>query len=302
MAVLTRQLVQLSFEGIAFPYKEITREFSMREYTHEYPHSPGGAVEKLGRKLWEFNIDTLFHGDLLPPQYRDLWPTNLAKLIKLFEEGKTGNLVLPQVGVPIRAFCTNGKFVLSSGNTSGESATLHFKEDQERLRLIEQTVATKARGLTAAQTQYAQITKTLSGPKMNPFDVFGKLVSSVLAYRDQFDLYSNLLEAKCLSVINQGRMLFESSPTLRDLAEPWPTLRDLMHEMVAETVKIYKDQQSLGLTTTTYVLPSDSTLSNVSFSLFRTSSRASELMALNNIADPLLVPAGTVIRYYKDAA
>jgi prophage DNA circulation protein len=300
MANLTQQLVQLSFNGIVFPYTEITREFSLRHHVHEYPHSPGGAPEKLGRKLWDFRIESPFHGDFLPERYRGLWPTNLARLIALFEQETTGDLILPQVGVPIRAFCTTGKFTLKSSNTSGEAVSLTFLEDSERARSIDSIIKVKSQGLE----KVAQATKDeiayLPVKAQNPFDKIMQAVSHALSYKDQFDLYSNLLEAKCLAVIQMIRDIIKTNPSLRDIAGF--KLLDLMHEMLVETVKIYKDQQSKGLTTTTYKVEYDTTLSNVSFQLFRTSARAAELMALNAIEDPTLVKRGTTIRYYKDAA
>jgi prophage DNA circulation protein len=300
MANLTQQLVQLSFDGIVFPYTEITREFSLRHHVHEYPHSPGGAPEKLGRKLWDFRIESPFHGDLLPERYRGLWPTNLARLIALFEQEKTGDLILPQVGVPIRAFCTTGKFTLKSSNTSGETVSLTFLEDSERARSIDSIIKIKSQGLAKAQQASRDEIAKLPANEIGLFDAVMRAVSSVLAFKDQFDLYSNLLEAKCLAVIQMLRTIIQTSKVLVDPGQF--LLLDLMHEMLVETVKIYKDQQSKGLTTTTYKVEYDTTLSNVSFRLFRTSARAAELMALNAIEDPTNVKRGTVIRFYKDAA
>jgi prophage DNA circulation protein len=300
MSNLTQQLVQLSFEGIVFPYTEITRELDIRYHVHEYPHMPGGAPEKLGRKLWSFRIESPFHGDLLPEKYRELWPQNLAKLINMFEEQKTGDLVLPQVGVPIRAFYTGGKFTLRTSNTSGESASMTFLEDSERARLIDSIIAIKSAGLVKVQEASKDEIAKLPSQERGIFDTIMQAVSSVLAYKDQFDLYSNLLEAKCLAVIQMLRTVIATNKTLLDPGKF--LLLDLMHELLTETIGVYKDQQSKGLATTTYTVERDTTLSNLSFVLFKTSGRAAELMALNAIEDPTVIKQGTSIRYYKDAA
>jgi prophage DNA circulation protein len=299
MGNLTSQLVQLSFEGIPFPYKEITMAGEMRHHVHEYPHSPGGAPEKLGRKLYAFNITTPVHGDLLPTQYANLWPRDLKQLVILFEQGKTGNLVLPQIGVPIRAYCTNWDRTLRASNTSGESVTLKFLEDSEDLRISQNAVSVKANRLEDAR--FAVIDKSQNiKPKIGLLDTILRGVNDVLAYKDQFDLYTNLIEAKCNSVLSMLRQIIAVEEELKH-PDRWP-LVDALQELWAQTQALYLDQKQMGNLTRFYRVPVPMSLSQVSFQIYKTSARASDLMMLNSIDDPLEIKQGTNLRYYADAA
>ncbi len=300
MPNLTRKLVQLSFDGISFPYVEITIDGEMRDHVHEYPHSPGGAPEKLGRKLYVFNVTSKFHGDFVPKQYADLWPGNLNKLMALFDAGETKDLVLPQIGTPIRAYCTNWQRTLRSSVTSGEAVTLKFREDQERLRLIESAIAQKSRGITNAKLAAESEIRKLPGSKQNLFDRVMRACSDVLAYKDQFDLYNNLLEAKCGAAINMLRELFATADFIGDPANF--TLCDSLHQLLSEVRRVRDDQQSIGISTSLYNVRHLSTLSEVSVQIYGTTARSAELLSLNSINDPLSIPQGTAIRYYKDAA
>jgi hypothetical protein len=298
MANLTRQLVQLSFEGIPFPYKEIGIDFELRDHVHEFPHSPGGLPEKLGRKLYVFDITSSFYGDMLQPQYKDLWPGGLSRLFELFEAGKTGDLILPQVGAPIRAYCTNGKRTLRSAVVNGEAVTLKFREDSEKLRLSAEALRIKAVNYGTAKTALDSEIRKLPSTEVSLFDQFMRAVSSVLAYKDQFDLYSESLEAKLGAVIEMGRELVESCPSVKDVTRS--PLLDALHQILAETIKIYKDQQQTGLITSRYTVARPSTLSEVAIAIYGVSGKARDLMLLNTITNPLLIPVGTVLRYYKD--
>lgn len=299
MANLTSQLVQLSFEGIPFPYKEITMNGEMRHHVHEYPHSAGGAPEKLGRKLYAFSVTTPAHGDLVLPQYANLWPRDLKQLVILFEQGKTGNLVLPQIGAPIRAFCTNWDRTLRAANTSGESVTLKFLEDSEQLRISQNAITVKANRL--ADARFAVVEKYQQIPaKIGLLDTILRGANDVLAYKDQFDMYTNLIEAKCNSVMSMCRQIVAVEEELKH-PDRWQ-LVDAIQDLWAQTQALYLDQKEMGNLTRYYRVPSTMTLSQVAFQIYRSSARAADLMMLNSIDDPLEIPQGTSLRYYADAA
>lgn len=300
MPNLTRRLVQLSFDGIVFPYIEITMDGEMRDHVHEYPHSPGGAPEKLGRRLYVVNVTSKFHGDFVPKQYADLWPGNLNKLQALFEAGATKDLVLPQIGAPIRAYCTNWQRTLRSSVTSGEAVTFKFREDQERLRLIESAIEQKSRGITNAVVDAKLQIGQLPAPKQNIFDRVMRACADILAYKDQFDLYNNLLEAKCNAAIGMLRELLATADFIGDPSNF--LLCNSLHQLLSEVRKVRDDQKSMGFTTSQYVVRHLSTLSEVSVQIYGTSARSAELLSLNAIDDPLTISQGTAIRYYKDAA
>src|SRR5947207_3314625 len=99
------QLDQCSFNGIAFPVEEVQIVGRARRHVHEYPHTAGGATEKLGRGVYIFRIRSTFDEDWID-RYPKLYPDNLEKLFQFFEQQITGGLDLPTLG-KVNAWCTN---------------------------------------------------------------------------------------------------------------------------------------------------------------------------------------------------
>jgi hypothetical protein len=297
----TEQLVQLAFEGIEFPYTSITIEGSIRDHVHEYPHTPGGAPEKLGRALYVFDIEVPFHSSLIPAKYKNLWPSNLNTLVTKFEQQETGDLVLPQLGSAVRAYCLNWKRVLTSRNTSGESVTLKFREDSENLRLAQAAFDAKSQGLSSAEEALEEEIRAVPGLNRGLFDTIMFAVDDILAYKDQFDLWTSLIEAKCLSVIAMVRNIVETWEELKDPSR-WAVVEALQN-LWFEVRSIYEDQKQVGMVSRFWSTPAEHmTLSAVSVGIYGVSSRGSELLTLNNLPDPFDIPRNTQIRYYADAA
>lgn len=297
----TSKLVQLSFAGIAFPYQQITVSGSIREHVHEYPHSPGGAPEKLGRKLYEFDIDTALQDNFIVPKYKNSWPHDLNKLVALFEQQKTEDLVIPQIGGAVRAYCVNWKRVLSSRNTSGEAVTLKFREDSEALRLIQSQFQTATQGLSSARSALDSEIRAAPTLKVGLLDTILRAVDDILAYKDQFDMWTMLIEAKCLSCLAMLRNVMNTSQELQNL----DNLRvvNALQNLWTEVRGIYNDMQQKGLTSKWYTTKADHlSLSQVSIAIFGVSNRGGELLSLNSLTDPFDIPLRTKIRYYADAA
>ncbi len=89
-------LLRASFLDYPFPVQDIDVKGGLRDHVHEYPHAPGGAPEKLGRKLYEFTFTCPFLTGLRG--YPKLWPETLATLRIFFEGQNTGDLVVPTIG------------------------------------------------------------------------------------------------------------------------------------------------------------------------------------------------------------
>jgi hypothetical protein len=292
----TQNLPQLSFGGLAFPYQQIKTKGSLRRHVHLYPHSPGGAPEKLGRSLYVFSISSPFNADFLAPKYRQLWPSRKNQLVAMFEQGKTDDLLIPDIGSPVRAYCTNWETVLKSSNTSGVACDFEFEEDSEALRLLTNSFIA-SQGLTDARTALDDEIRAVPGLKRGLFDTIMFAIDDILAYKDQFDLYVSLIEAKCLSVIAMLRNITETMAELKDPSR-WRIVDALMN-IWREAKGIYDDLADKGLTISQRPTPRASmTLSQVSTWLFGYSSRGGELLTMNTLADPFDIPLGTVIRYY----
>jgi hypothetical protein len=238
---------------------------------------------------------------LIPAKYQGLWPRNLNTLVRKFENQKTGDLVLPQLGSAVRAYCLNWKRVLTSRNTSGESVTLKFREDSEKLRLAQASFDAKSQGLVASKDALDEEIRKVPGLKRGLFDTIMFAVDDILAYKDQFDMWTSLIEAKCLSVIAMVRNVVETMAELKDPSR-WAVVNALQN-LWFEVRSIYEDQKQVGMTSRFWNTPAEHmTLSQVSVGIYGVSSRGSELLTLNNLPDPFDIPRNTSIRFYADAA
>ena len=126
-------------------------------------------------------------------------------------------------------------------------------------------------------------------------------VDDILAYKDQFDLWTTLIEAKCMSVI---AMVKNIKATLDEIQDPsrWKIVNAL-DELWKEVRDIYTDMKQQGVTSRWWTTNRDHmSLSQISTAIYGFSSNGGELLSLNNLPDPFDVPVGTRVRYYAQAA
>jgi prophage DNA circulation protein len=289
-------LLDSGFDGIRFPILSVRVRGGMRNHEHVYPHSPGAAVEKLGRDLYQIEITPCFQANMIPDAYAGLWPGQLANLRNIFESGKTADLILPTIG-KVRAMCTSWEQEFTPAKSiSGESVQWKFIEDQESARLLDSTFK-KSLGMKTALAKFE-----VEGLKLNPkpslWDQISQAVDSVLSYKGQIELYSNLVESKLVSAIS---MLSETTNQVNALSDPRNALGLVaLIELWNETLKFYKDQQSTGAVFHYKRTNRDMDIGQVSIWLYGDSTHTSDLLQVNAFTDPYAIPSGTNIRYYVE--
>lgn len=298
-----------SFDGIKFPVEMVRVRGGIRDHIHEYIRSPAGQPEKLGRKNYVIAMTALFH-DVIRA-YPDLYPYALDKLVRAWESETTGDLVVPNVG-PIRAYCRNWDRTLDVRVRSGERVELEFVEDSENNFLAEelidqrqQSLAEKERTLiklrqeTIDENKHEPLTLlSEAGLSISLFDAITGAVTSVLAIRDQVELYDNLLAARIEALIGLCQQC-ERLAALQDvrsyrvldaLQELWLTALELRQDLLRKRAPIQM-----------YAVPRLMAIGQVSIAIYGVASRAVEILQLNPIDDALAIPTGTQVRYYADA-
>lgn len=266
----------------------------MRHHEHIYPHSPGAGVEKLGRDPYKIEVTPCFQDNLIPPEYAGLWPQGLSTIREIFESGKTVDLILPTIG-KLRAMATSWDQVYSPAKSlSGESVVWSFIEDQEDARLLKASFES-SQGLTQANESF-KIAGNELNPKPSYWDMASGAIDSVLAYKDQIGLYSQLVESKLQSAIS---MFNAMSDQVNALSDPRNSLAlQALTELWAQTTAFYKDQKETGLIVKYKKTTRDMDIGQVAVWLYGDSERASDLLDLNVFEDPYAIPIGTSIRYY----
>jgi hypothetical protein len=296
MATPASKLLPLKVYGITVPCRRVRVRGSMRHHEHVYPHSPGAGLEVMGRDLYKIEIVPVFDANLLPDKYKGLWPSGLKKIREQMELGTRKEISIPTVGV-IPALATNWEQEFDAARClSGEEVSWNFIEDSENLRLASRELSIGS-GLPRAADNLKLKMAGLPKRPTSLWDAIMNAIDDVLSWRDQFEMYSNLIESKLLSILSIMRRIDEISDELKDPSQ-WPLL-EAFHRVWAEVRAFYQDQKQLGMVTkfyTTRVLMSCTQLSTV---IFGDASRSSELLQMNGFADPFEIPSGTRVKYYQ---
>jgi prophage DNA circulation protein len=284
-----------SFDGHRFPILSCRVKGAMRNHEHIYPHSPGAAVEKLGRDLYKIEVTPCFQDNLIPPEYEGLWPQGLSTIRELFDEGKSADLILPTIG-KMRAMATSWEQEYTPARSlSGEAVTWNFIEDQENARLLAASFVS-SKGLSQAATSF-----TIAGNSLNPkpslWDQISQAIDTVLSFKGQIDLYSALIESKLQSAISMFNALSDQASALSDPRNAFAL--EALNELWSQTVTFYQDQKQTGMKFRFKKTPRDMDIGQVAVWLYGDSEKSSDILSLNAFVDPYAIPSGTNVRYYE---
>lgn len=288
-----------AFDGIEFPYTNLTVKGSIRYAKHEFPHSPGAEIEKMGRNAYEIAFSAWFHdipGSALARAYPSL-SSRLEQLRERYEKELTADLVVPTVGT-IKAVCVEWEQKFDPKTTSGQTFELKFIEDQDVLTL-RNTV--DLGGLEAIQEKSDALFAAAAladFKKQNAIGFFQQLndaITAVQGFFGQADAMSRLVEGKIRALdqlISWGDAQVDElqNPTnylvVNALHDLWGSVRAMQENIVEarEEIRLYK-------------VPRKMSVNQISTAIYGSSERGFELMQLNDFKDTLEVQAGTDVRY-----
>lgn len=291
-------LKNAGFDGVDFPVSEVRIRGGLRDHVHEFPHSPGGKPELMGRKLYEIEMQVPFLSNLLDPKWQNLWPESLAVLRGKFERQIRSQLHIPTVGT-IKAYCYDWDQVMKASVRSGEMGSLRFREDQSDDFLVKDLVKVSSRALSGQAAQI-KIEAEKQGQDSSVFDALFDAVDGVLAVLDQIELGAALLESK---ILGAAALCDEYDRKLDLFSDPenfgiheamrtlWASLLNLLKNVDDRTAKLRK-----------YTLPVEMSISDVAIKLYGAAERGADILKLNAIEDAFAIPAGSELDYYEDAA
>lgn len=287
----SRGLPRASFAGIEFPISKCRIIGGLRDHVHEYPGVPGGAIEKLGRKLYVFEMDALFHDTLLD-YGPGLWPANLSTLRHAFEIESTDELVIPTIGA-IQAYCFDWSQTWDAKIQSGESVPLRFREDTANAFLAADIVAKTT--VESYAIKFATIVAD-GGYQESLFDQISNAAAAISSIGDQVELYGNRLEAKALGL---ARLCNQADASLKILQHPVNhRLLTALHDLWASALRLQKDALRTAIPILPYVVPHTMAISDVARAVYGDASRAVEILQTNSIEDPFSIPGGTVLKVF----
>lgn len=289
-------LPRAAFSGVEFPVKGYRVRGGIRYHVHEYPHTPAGVVEKLGRKLYQADFDSAFHTTF--PAWPGIWPGRLALLRSLFEAETTAELVIPSIG-PMRAVCIDWDQSFESRVLTGEEAKFSFLEDQESAFAFNRLFKSGAASITryAEQFDTAAALYEFRNPGSFPKSLIDQvldLADLALAALDQPGLYSDLVQRRFGAL---ARLCSEFDSRVEAFNDPraYPVLEAMKGVWSVALENSGQDQPALvfGRWTVRLTTP----ITTIAGDIYGDTSRATELLQLNPIEDAFAVPAGSELRY-----
>lgn len=299
MSTPTEGFQKASFDGNAFPVSKISVKGASRKHVHEFPHSPGGEIEKMGRKLYEIRLTAHFHQiahSFLDEQYPNLYPKTLSTLRGLFEEEKTASLIVPNIGT-IQAYCTDWDQTFDFTRAmSGEETEFVFLEDQDRDQLLD--LSDFGTGLEEKMYTLVGFLGTTFPKPPSIFQQLNDLVTALGAIQGVTDVALKLIEAKLLAIANICQQIDQLDEM--QVAESFKVLQ-AMKEVWMAAISMASDIEQRRSPIQTYTVPRLMSAAQVSMNIFGTAERAMEILNLNPIDDAFAIPAGTVVRFYQES-
>ncbi len=284
-----------SFGGIEFPYERIRVGCGIRHHQHEYPHQPGAALEKLGRELYTISAAIPFQAELSEPRYKDLFPTRLTALRDMWEKQVTDQFNVPAIG-KIKCVCIKWGLEQTNRNVSGVAGECEWLEDMEDSFGFLQSLQPKVDNSmkTVLLGWNAELEKIQ--PHSSIFDSITQMASQILAYKDQFDMYAHLIEAKILGLTS---LLHQADAQAQELNQPqYPFLLEAFRELAHANAQLHRDIMQIGYVRLKYTVRQTMSLAQIASDIYGDNRRASDLLKLNALPDPYMVPGGTVIQFY----
>jgi hypothetical protein len=297
-------LQPLRFGTKIIPFREYEVTFAGRAHIHEYPHAHGGAPEKLGRKLLVVHVEGRIDAALVGVKYADVWPGTAEYLRFKAQTQATEDLTIPTIGTFPAFIHENYKEKRKNSDLSGFDISIDFVEDSSDAFLASQIAKLDTGAMSGAMTNYElQLIKNqllMTKDEMDLFDAILGLASDIQGLRDQFQLYSALVEAKFLSLF---AMIHQADANAKWLIRPENALgADAFNELWSSVRAAYDDKLAKGAQLKVWTTTRTETLAQVSTDIFGNSEHASDLLGLNGFTDPFNIVAGSKVRYYAVAA
>jgi prophage DNA circulation protein len=301
-------LPRASFNSIPFPFTSRDVELTGRYHVHEFPKMAGGAVEKMGRKVYEFTFDAPFHAT--NPRFTNLYPDSLNRFTTMAETQETAVLVVPEIG-SIRAFIAKINRRRQGKIQSGEEVVLHFVEDDvEPFRKVVAPTSTASFN-EAVSSYFAAIDGNVEiaddiafptkwFPLKSPFALLQDAINLIGSIQDQFDLYGNLLAAKLEKVATLCKTIHSLVTFLQHPRNQ--RVQRALRDLWDATHKVQGDLKRLNRQTVPYRVPATMSVGAIAQSYYGDASRGGEIMTLNRIPTPFAVKAGTTLNVYPKTA
>jgi hypothetical protein len=267
----------------------------LRDHVHEFPHTPGGQPEKMGRKVYEVTMTCPFYSTF--PKYPGLWPDSIVTLQEFFAEELTDTLVIPTFG-HMTCYIRSMRRTARATNLAGEDVEFTFVEDSAEDFEKSLVFLPSSDGLSAEMDNLSAVAADdrLTNQELDTqLNTLQDGINSFLAISDSADVFLAGVESKILSV-SQTCAAVDSALSLNRPGEA--RIMDALQQVWGTVTTISNDLLGKKTDLRTYVTPARMSMPEVSAALYGDNTHAVELLNLNDVPDAFAIPANTSLRYY----
>jgi prophage DNA circulation protein len=306
-----------SFKGVRFDFVSAREQHANILDVKRYPARDGAVVEKRAREPLRISIMAVF--------IEEDYPSQLWALSEKLDDGTPGELVHPIHGT-IQAACESHEVSHDAEEADSGTISITFIEHTASTGLVFQDRPSVASVASETRTASAEVITNADALLAETLDQLLETVSNAVALASAVyaEVY-NLVQA-CIAVANlvsttadqleaDGDTMSaleiqaDANQALSDVDEQIKAVADYettaAHDLgrsllnaagrLGDLAEIYISQKP-PLTLVT--VEADISLLAWVHARYQDSSRVNEILALNSIPDPLLIPAGTQLRAY----
>lgn len=283
----TEQLEQASFRNVKFNIISCDDSLQRRIVEHEYPYRNGAELEDLGRKARPGKYVVVFFGE-----------ESLAELnvfMKVCDAGKTGKFVHPTLGA-WQAKVINVELRQASSARDQIEVNLEIREDGVNTTLPDLF------SINAAKAVLDKAVDNLSTAKDN-LDVdigsIDTLISDANDFSSNVDTIIDDPNERLNQIHDRTKTAIRDINTSIDDTSSWPVLT-ACRRCFATAQDIKEKLESLAPRKVSYDTVVEVPLAVLANTLYSDSERADDLLRMNKIKNPFLVPAATTLKVYDE--
>ncbi|MCA9667382.1 MAG: DNA circularization N-terminal domain-containing protein [Myxococcales bacterium] len=282
-------LVQASFRGFAFAVERVSDSIDRRVIEHEFLYRDGANLDDTGRRARPFRFTAFFLG----PGYL----AELTAFMRICDEGKTGTLVHPLFG-QFQAKCVKCDPSHSHERRNHASLELEFKEDGTNTRqAIIQTAKSAAQSLSTTQSQ-AQTDLDGLGLSADDTTATQAAIDNAGTFADDIEATPDDLSAR----YDELRKSVDEAVDELEAIDPTTTwqVAQGVRDMLTDAQTLKEAVETVSRQVLARPVPSALTLRLLALDLYDDPERDIDLLRLNKVRNPFMIPAGAELLVYSE--
>lgn len=286
------QLERASFRGVEFDCQVVDDDLGHRLAEHTYPYRNGADLEDMGRRARRTRLRAVFMNDADRSKGVG-YEAKLNAFLEVADEGKTGLFQHPLMG-SWQAKCST--FPVHHEHSARDMATMEveFVEDGTNTSLpdmfsVSQAKADVEEAATLVITENASLLDQAIDGVTDAVNEARDFANSATAMVQSAVDRVNLIRSKINACIAAAKKLTD--------IQRWPVVQ-AMRRLVASVQKLGKAVQSLSPPVILHTVGATTSLKLLAHALYGDANRAADLIKLNHVRNPALVPAGVQLRVF----